>query len=175
MLHAYALPRRVRADGVVGKLLEPSHGLAPGCPATTFWLALAVLCWKAPVLALGITVIARGYVDDTVAAVLAGTDDPQEQVSKLLAIWRVTQRWESATTWVLNRLKSNRFATSAVLRRLLRDLEGPPVTDGFLDLGVAQTSVNRQQPKLLSKRVNGAIEHLLRISRCSSPCTNGPW
>ena len=43
---AYALPRRVVADGLAGRTRMPINGLAPGCPAATDWLSMVVYCWK---------------------------------------------------------------------------------------------------------------------------------
>lgn len=67
MLAAYALPRRIRADGLVGPAHEPVRGLAPSCPAATHRLALLILCWHDPVQRLGPRVVARDYADDLVA------------------------------------------------------------------------------------------------------------
>ena len=45
MLAAYANPRRVCVDGLLGKGASPTCGLAPGCPAATDWLALVMYPW----------------------------------------------------------------------------------------------------------------------------------
>ena len=49
MFHAYGLPRLVKSEGAASVPEQPTHGLAPGCPAATDWLALLVFCWKAKV------------------------------------------------------------------------------------------------------------------------------
>ena len=47
VLHAYALPRCVRADRMANSPEVPTHGLTPGCLEVTDWLAMLALCWKA--------------------------------------------------------------------------------------------------------------------------------
>ena len=54
MLHAYGLPRRVICEGLAGEVRVPTHGLTPGCPAATDWLALLMTPWLKTVRGQGI-------------------------------------------------------------------------------------------------------------------------
>eukprot|EP00972_Heterocapsa_arctica_P090173 13302218-Heterocapsa_arctica.AAC.1 len=56
--------RRISFDGLVGREKRPSCGLAPGCPAATYWLALVVTPWLKRARAISDQVSARPYVDD---------------------------------------------------------------------------------------------------------------
>ena len=50
------------------------------------------------------------------------------------------------------------------MRCLLKDADGPPVKEGFLDLGIQQVASNRAQPWLGDKRFHGGQE---RFGRCA--------
>ena len=40
MLDMYKAPRQVRIMDTYGELKVPTHGIVPGCPAATFWMAM---------------------------------------------------------------------------------------------------------------------------------------
>ena len=90
----------------------------------------------------------------------------------VLAMWDVTCMFRVATTWKLNADKSVRFATSPETGRLLRESGGPPVHEGFLDLGVQQVVTNRNQPALADKRFSGGFG---RFSRCGRLPVSLQW
>ena len=105
MLFAYALPRCVKADGSASSPEPPTHGLAPGCPGATDWLAMLALCWTAPVTVLDDYNHARDYVDDLVGwgrPPPGALCVPKLLAAKVLRIWQFTQRFRDATTWKLN-------------------------------------------------------------------------
>ena len=68
--------------------LQPTRGLAPGCPMATDWLALLMLCWRSRVLARGPEVVARDYVDDLVTT-SAGADAPDFGFGFGFGCWRL--------------------------------------------------------------------------------------
>ena len=74
-----------------------------------------------------------------------------------------TNRFATDLAFVPNHVKSRRFSTDPGIRSALRSLPGPEVAMSFLDLGVAQTPVNRPSP-LQGKRVAAGTGKLWRTS-----------
>ena len=141
MLHAYGMPRMVRADGVASAAHKPSCGLAPGCPGATDWLALLVHLWKARIAAVSDRSEGRDYVDDVVATSTVSTNTPEGIdgiVHDVARFWHITDNFRAATTLTLNTAKSDLFGTAAGLRKALAHIGGPEVRDDLLDVGVVQ-------------------------------------
>jgi len=42
MLDMYKAPRQARIMDTYGGLKVPTHGLAPGCPSASFWMAICI-------------------------------------------------------------------------------------------------------------------------------------
>ena len=74
-----------------------------------------------------------------------------------------TNRFADDLAFVPNRVRSRRFSTDPSIRAALRSAPGPEVAASFLDLGVAQTPVNRPSP-LQGKRVSAGLGKLWRTS-----------
>ena len=74
-----------------------------------------------------------------------------------------TNRFASDLAFFPNHVKSRRFSTDPGIRAALRRMPGPEVAMSFLDLGVAQTPVNRPSP-LQGKRVAAGLGKLWRTS-----------
>ena len=89
----------------------------------------------------------RDYVDDIVAH-----STGHNRVDNTQEVWNITAAFRSATTVVMNEIRSNRFATSAPDRRALEALPGPAVKGGFMDLGVPQYAVNKARKELSSEK-----------------------
>ncbi len=69
MLNMYRAPRMVKMGSTVGEWRYPTHGLVPGCPAATFWMALATYPWIRAMRSLESQRTVRGWVDDLTAYV----------------------------------------------------------------------------------------------------------
>ena len=74
-----------------------------------------------------------------------------------------TNRFADDMAFVPNHVKSRRFSTDPVIRAAVRAVPGPEVAMTFLDLGVAQTLVNRPSP-FQGKRVSAGLGKLWRTS-----------
>ena len=186
MLAAYALPRRVRAGGVAGPECDPSCGLAPGCPAATDWLALLVFCWKHQIQEVAKSDEAqsqladsegRDYVDDMVASSRIPAPADQQAAGAAVAVaahlvrvyWLLTLAFRNATSLLLNVLKCVRFSTDQRVRDALAQMEGPPVAQSFMDLGVPQLATGRAAPALADKREAAVHPRLTRTACLALP------
>ena len=158
MLHAYGLPRRVICEGLAGEVRVPTHGLTPGCPAATDWLALLMTPWLKTVRGQDIEGKGRAYVDDIV-----GWKAGQYCLWAVERMVEVTLRFSGDTTLVLHDTKSCRFATEQDDVTAMKMSGGPDVAEQFRDLGVKQITdpgvkVDR------SDRISSAVDKLGRIA-----------
>ena len=67
MLAAYGAPRQVKVGGLAAPPATPSHGIPPGCPAATHWMALAVFGFLRRVEHMVGGAMGREYVGDLLA------------------------------------------------------------------------------------------------------------
>jgi hypothetical protein len=141
MLAAYRQPRAVLLAGALGKERRPTAGLAPGCPRATDLLAIVVYMYTAGMTDVHPGIVSRPYVDDITSDITdVSVEVAVEVVSEMVAF---TSRFAEDLAFFPNQVKSRRFSTDPVIRTELRKLAGPVVASSFLDLGVAQTPVNR--------------------------------
>jgi hypothetical protein len=106
-------------------------------------------------------IVSRPYVDD----ITSDITDPNagiavDIVGEMVAF---TNRFAHDLAFEPNHVKSRRFSTDPAVRAALRAVPGPEVAQSFLDLGVAQTPVNRPSP-LQGKRVSAGLGKLWRTS-----------
>ena len=170
MLAAYANPRRVCVDGLLGKGASPTCGLAPGCPAATDWLALVMYPWLARARARNADVGARVYVDDQ-----TGWSVSEECVQDVQFLVTLTDDLGKDLRLKANDIKSRRFATCRVAAGALRSMEGPPVGDWFKDLGVLQSMKSHAPAEPRQARHKEVRARLARISRLAVPFFKRVW
>jgi hypothetical protein len=161
MLAAYRQPRAILLAGALAKEKRPTAGLAPGCPRATDLLAIVVYMYTSNMADIHPGIVSRPYVDDSTSDI---TDQcPETAVEIVSGTVDFTNRFAADMAFVPNHVKSRRFSTDSTIRAALRGLPGPEVAMSFLDLGIAQTPVNRPSP-LQGKRVTAGLGKLWRTS-----------
>ena len=105
--------------------------------------------------------VSRPYVDDITSDITGA--DPALAVEIVGEMVAFTIMFAQDLALAPNHVKSRRFSTDPAVRTAFRAVPGPEVAQSFLDLGVAQTSVNRPSP-LQGKRVTAGLGKLWRTS-----------
>jgi hypothetical protein len=124
-------------------------------------LAIVVYMYTAGMTDVHPGIVSRPYVDDITSDITdVSVEVAVEVVSEMVAF---TSRFAEDLAFFPNQVKSRRFSTDPVIRAELRKLAGPDVASSFLDLGVAQTPVNRPSA-LQGKHVASGLSKLWRTS-----------
>jgi ribonuclease HI len=150
----------------VGSLKSPTHGLVPGCPAATFWMAMCTFPWIQGMRALASGPAVRGWVDD-ITAYVAGAEEAKALANEGA---RLALLYEQCG-FEINRKKSGCAATSPATERDMIDgaaALGLQVQGALKDLGVVHGTTQRATV-MARARWQDACTRLGRIGRMAIP------
>lgn len=164
---AYRARRRLRVGRVLGEAWEPSSGLLPGCALAVFFLSVLTLPWLRRTGAVDERLRRRLYVDDFTLWMRGAAAEVGEAVSAALGL---TELFEEALDWQLNRTKSAQFANSRALRQWLRQQEPRlAARTRVSDLGVVASAGRARHCAVGGARTRIAAGRFARIGRLPLP------